>query len=137
MAEQNKDELLEWYNGLPGQSDQQTVVVVKGEEDNAPPKPTLSDLSTVPDDSQQVDIQKEILSKSLQNQDLMSKNDELIAQNKMNAHKAYGLVKVIEEKLKIYSYLSGKELDDPMRLEGITGDIKTIINELSQVAAKL
>jgi len=126
MSEKIKD-LLDWYY------DRGIAVP----EEMGIQAPTTSDLNPVPATSPQVDIQREILNKVAQQPELTQKNDAVIAVDKMNAYKAYGLVRAIEEKLKLFNAFAGTQIDDPLKKEGLANDLKTLSRELADIIGAL
>lgn len=125
MSDKKKD-LLNWYYENEEDVAEQMEITL----------PTTSDLNPVPATSPQADIQKEILNKVTQ-PELTQKNDAVIAVDKMNAYKAYGILKVIEEKLKMFSVLAGTQMDDPMKKEGLANDLKSLSRELADIIGAL
>lgn len=122
--ETKKTDILDWYNDRPELSIE------------VPQQPTVSDLNKVQAVSPQADIQKEILN-NLKEPELTQKNDAVIAVDKMNAYKAYGILKVIEEKLKLFNTLAGTQVDDPLKKEGVANDLKSLSRELADIIGAL
>lgn len=124
-----KSELLEWYdnyqNGIPTATNLEIIR-----------PPSTSDLSNVPSGSPQIDIQQEIIKKQTE-EPVTMKNDQVIAQDKMNAYKAYGTVEVIRNLLTRYSDLSGREEGNFADKEAVANELKKLANDLNDIIAKL
>jgi len=127
MSDKKKD-LLNWYYDKEEKDVSENLEIAL---------PTTSDLNPVPATSPQVDVQREILNRVAQQPELTQKNDAVIATDKMNAYKAYGIVKAIEEKLKLFNAFAGTQIDDPMKKEGLANDLKTLSRELADIIGAL
>jgi len=135
------EELREWYENGNGEDPRGVVIVRKqvSPEDEGPigvPQVTQADLNPCQAGSPQDDIQREIIKRETK-PELTTKSDELIAREKMIVVKSFGLMKVIESKLSLFHALAGPQIDDPVKKEGLASDIKTLVNELSEIVGSL
>lgn len=126
----NEKDLLDWY-----QKEDEMVVYGNGDQTSMPP--SQDDMNPAQSGSPQDLIQQQILRKEQEKAQLTSKSDDLIAQDKMNAFKAYGVTEVIRQKLNLYSALAGRQFDDPLAKEGIADDLKKLTIELSDIIGAL
>lgn len=126
----NEKDLLDWYQ-------KEDEMVVYGNGDQASMPPSQDDMNPAQSGSPQDLIQQQILRKEQEKAQLTSKSDDLIAQDKMNAFKAYGVTEVIRQKLNLYSALAGRQFDDPLAKEGIADDLKKLTIELSDIIGAL
>jgi len=129
---ENKD-LIDWYlkNNL-----KEDFEMVGGFGEPASAPPDQNDLNPSGPESPQDAIQQALL-KAQEPQNILSKSDQVIALDKMNAFKAYGLTEVIRQKLNLYSALAGREYDNPLAKEGVANDLKKITIELSDIIGAL
>lgn len=126
MSNENtqQNSIIDWYND-------NSIQVATGVN-----PPTVADLNPVPAVSPQADIQQDIINKTAGAQ-LTMKNDNLIAVDKMNAYKAFGLLKIIEDKLKLFDYYAGAQVEDPIKKEGLANDLKSLSRELADIVGTL
>jgi len=141
MAEDK--ELKDWYNKDSSTVDESTVSIqitsdgtTTQTKESDIKSPTVDDLNTVPVNSPQTDIQQEVISKMAE-PELTTKNDAVISMDMTNVHKTYGLLVVIESKLKEYHALAGAQEGDPIRKEGLASDLKSLTRDLADIVGSL
>ncbi len=134
----SNENILDWYEGKSEVNDLDSKELEDKEtvfSENIP-VPTTSDLNPVPPSSPQVDIQQELINNAL-GANLTMKNDPVIAVDKTNIYKAYTLLKIIEQKIKMLNHYSGSQVEDPIKKEGLASDVKALVQNLSDITGAL
>lgn len=153
--ENNKD-LLEWYYGNNSSSDLDVVIsnlkrgglgagdgtgpgkgpcgqeVRKSEID----EPSTADMSSVPPESPQDDIQKEIERQSREKEQPTTA-DEVAYEDKRKMYRAFGMMEVLQGKMKELYHMTNAYENEPQRREQLAQDVKQLTRELSDLVSEV
>lgn len=155
MSEENKEELLEWYHG--NLSDYDLVISNMrnkrgglGAGDGSGPykgpcgkglgrdvdEPSTADMSQTPPESPQNDIQREIEKKDKE-QEQPTTADEVVQNDKKKMYKAFGMVEVLENKLKELYSMTDAYQNEPQKREQLASDVKQISADIVDLLSEL
>jgi len=154
--DENNKELLEWYYGNQGNG--LDVVVSNltrrgglGAGDGSGPgkgpcgaeirrseidEPSTTDMSSVPPESPQSDIQAEIRKRQEREKEQPT-TDEVAYEDKRKMYRAFGMMDVLQGKMKELYSMTNAYQNKPQRREQLYQDVKQITRELSDSLSEL
>lgn len=99
-------------------------------------EPSSADMSSVPPDSPQSDIQREI-EKQGREQEQPTTADEVAYEDKKKIYRAYGMLEVLGDKMKQLYSMTNAYQNEPQKREQLAQDVKQVSRELADMVGEL
>lgn len=154
--ENKQEDLLEWYYG--GAKDLDVVISKLGRDrgglgagDGTGPykgpcgqgirkseldEPSTADMSQTPPESPQNDIQREIERQDKENEQPTTA-DQVAYEDKKKMYRAFGMVEVLEAKIKELYSMTNSYQNEPEKREQLSSDLKQITRELADLVSEI
>jgi hypothetical protein len=124
------------YRGPGGQGIRRDMHRVADTERSDLESPSSADMSSVPPNSPQSDIQREIERKDRE-QEQPTTADEVAYEDKKKIYRAYGMLEVLEDKMKQLYAMTNAYQNEPQKREQLAMDIKQISRDLADMVGEL